>query len=64
MWATDADMLRKVKAVSRAEHETGDKEEIERLGELAIKIPRADKTVTQWLKEIWEEGQPSDADLT
>jgi hypothetical protein len=57
MWETDTEMLRKVKAISKAEHETGDQEERDRLGELAVEIPRADKTVTQWLSEIWQEGE-------
>ena len=61
MWETDAEMLRKVKAISKAEHETGDQEEKDRLGELAVEIPRADKTVTQWLSEIWQEGEQAPA---
>lgn len=61
MWETDTEMLRKVKAISRAEHETGDQEEKDRLGELAVEIPRADKTVTQWLSEIWQEGEQAPA---
>lgn len=57
MWETPADMLRKIKAISRAEHETGDREEEQRLGNLAVLIPHADLTVTQWLDMIWKEGE-------
>ena len=62
MWATDADMLRKVKAISKAEHEAGEKEEVDRLGELAVRIPRTEKKVTQWLREIWNEGETAKED--
>ena len=57
MWETPADLLRQIKAISRAEHETGDREEEQRLGELALNIPHADRTVTQWLDMIWKEGE-------
>ena len=40
------------------------KEEAERLGELAVRIPRTDKKVTQWLQEIWNEGETAEADPT
>ena len=57
MWETPADMLRQIKAISRAEHETGDREEEQRLGNLAVLIPHSDLTVTEWLDEIWKEGE-------
>ena len=57
MWETDADMLRKIKAISKTEHETGDREEEQRLGNLAVIIPHTDLTVTQWLDKVWKEGE-------
>lgn len=60
MWNTDAETLRKVKNISRLEHETGVKEELQRFGNLEVNIPPTELTVTQWLQKIWDEGEPND----
>lgn len=57
MWETDAETLRQIKRISRLEHETGDNEEVQRFGNLADNIPHTDLTVTQWLQQIWKEGE-------
>ena len=58
IWDADADTLRKVKAISKAEHEAGDHQEVLHWGDRADvwKLDES-KTVTQWLKEIEREGE-------
>lgn len=57
VWNTDANTLRQIKAISRAEHEAGDREEQQRHGNMANNIPHSSLKVTEWFDMVWKEGE-------
>ena len=57
MWETDVEILRQIKAISRAEHDAGERQEEMRFGALAANIPPTGLKVTEWLNKVWEEGE-------